>query len=204
MTRVCILTSIVVAAEWPEPAFSLRSWWPRRGRTSILSYFLILRISQPYFLHLALYMFPREYVQQLCLLTVLAVATFSLVFLFVKRFLDVFIAGNCPYELFCNSFFMFKFSPLFPGPKTEKQCTASPPPARPWYAYRTGEGQCGFVLLLTVRLVLWCRIYWCISISFHGFVHGLSVRLVLWHGIYWCISIWLHGFVHGLSVRLVL
>ena len=28
-----ILTYIVVAAEWPIPAFSLLLWWPRRGRS---------------------------------------------------------------------------------------------------------------------------------------------------------------------------
>ena len=29
----CILTSMVVSAEWPDPAFSLLSWWPRSGPT---------------------------------------------------------------------------------------------------------------------------------------------------------------------------
>jgi hypothetical protein len=31
VARPSILTSIVVAAEWPSPAFSLLSWWPRSG-----------------------------------------------------------------------------------------------------------------------------------------------------------------------------
>ena len=33
MARPNILTSIVVAAEWPDPALSLLSWWPRSGPT---------------------------------------------------------------------------------------------------------------------------------------------------------------------------
>ena len=33
MAGSSILTSIVVAAEWPDPAFSFLSWWPRSGPT---------------------------------------------------------------------------------------------------------------------------------------------------------------------------